>query len=124
MCVHIDMRLQGRGGGKRKKQNKTFSVQLERTLNVCSCVLLKNGGSVHCLRDPQVWNSTKKTFKTGSHETIHTFKNYFATVFLIFSNKQYSNRSLRMTKRLKKTLISLAPIYTPLTNKIIYIINK
>ena len=102
MCVHIDMRLQGGGGGGRKKQNKTFSVHLECMLNVCSCVLLKNGGSVHCLRDPQEWNSTKKTFKTGSHDTIHTFRNYFATVFLIFSNKQYPNRPLIVTKSLKK----------------------
>ena len=27
----------------------------------------------------------KINFKTGSHDTIHTFKNYFATVFLVFS---------------------------------------
>ena len=29
----------------------------------------------------------KFNFKTESHGTIHTFKNYFATVFLVFSNK-------------------------------------
>ena len=34
----------------------------------------------------------KKNFKIGSHNTIHTFKNYFTTVFLILSNKQYPNR--------------------------------
>ena len=27
----------------------------------------------------------KKNFKTRSHNTIHIFKNYFATIFLIFS---------------------------------------
>ena len=27
----------------------------------------------------------KKNFKTGSHSTIYTFKNYFATVFSVFS---------------------------------------
>ena len=27
----------------------------------------------------------KKNFKTGSHDTIHTFKNYFVTVFSVFS---------------------------------------
>ena len=27
----------------------------------------------------------KFSFKTGSHSTIHIFKNYFATVFLVFS---------------------------------------
>ena len=26
-----------------------------------------------------------KNIKNGSHDTIHTFKNYFATVFLVFS---------------------------------------
>ena len=29
----------------------------------------------------------KFNFKTESHDTIHTFKNYFATVFSVFSNK-------------------------------------
>ena len=31
-------------------------------------------------------------FKIGSHGTIYTFKNYFATVFSVFSNKRYPNR--------------------------------
>ena len=30
-------------------------------------------------------------FKIRSHGTIHTFKNYFAIVFSVFSNKQYPN---------------------------------
>ena len=34
----------------------------------------------------------KFNFKTESHDTIHTFKNYFNTVFSVFSNKRYSNR--------------------------------
>ena len=30
---------------------------------------------MYCLQDPQIWNSTKKKiFKTGSHDTIHTYK--------------------------------------------------
>ena len=29
--------------------------------------------------------------KNGSHGTIHTFKNYFATVFSVFNNKRYPN---------------------------------
>ena len=36
-----------------------------------------------------------KNIKNGSHGTIHTFKNYFATVFLVFSfnkNELYPNR--------------------------------
>ena len=35
-----------------------------------------------------------KNIKNGSHGTIHTFKNYFATVFSVFSfnkNKLYPN---------------------------------
>ena len=35
---------------------------------------------------------SKKNFKTGSHGTIHRFKNYFVTVFSVFSNKQYLNK--------------------------------
>ena len=34
----------------------------------------------------------KKSIKNGSHGTTHTFKNYFATMFSVFSNKRYSNR--------------------------------
>ena len=44
-------------------------------------------------------NSAKRRFpgKFGSHSTIHIFKNYFATVFLVISfqfleNKQYPNK--------------------------------
>ena len=32
-------------------------------------------------------------FKIRSHGTIHTFKNYFVTVFSVFSNKRYPNKS-------------------------------
>ena len=38
----------------------------------------------------------RKNIKNGSHSTIYTFKNYFATVFSVFSfqrNKLYSNES-------------------------------
>ena len=34
----------------------------------------------------------KKTFKTGSHMVLFTFKNYFATVFSVFSNKRHPNK--------------------------------
>ena len=37
-------------------------------------------GPVHYSRDAQVLYSGKKK-KTGFHSTIHTFKNYFATMF-------------------------------------------
>ena len=33
-------------------------------------------------------------FKIGFHSTIHTFKNYFVTLFSVFSNKRYPNRTL------------------------------
>ena len=46
------------------------------TVHHCSC-------TVHIL----------KSIKNGSHDTIHTFKNYFAIVFSIFSNKRYPNRA-------------------------------
>ena len=34
-------------------------------------------------------------FKTGSHGTIHTFKNHFATVFSVFNNKWYPKHTLK-----------------------------
>ena len=33
-------------------------------------------------------------FKIRSYGTIHTFKNYFVTVFLVFNNKWYPNKPL------------------------------
>ena len=47
---------------------------------------------MYCLWDPQVRNSVKKTFKTGSHTALFIFKNYFVTVFSVFNYKQYPNR--------------------------------
>ena len=38
----------------------------------------------HCSRDPHSLYS-EKNIKNGSHNTIHTFKNYFATVISVFS---------------------------------------
>ena len=32
--------------------------------------------------------------KIGSHDTIHTFKNYFVIVFSVFNNKRYSNTTI------------------------------
>ena len=43
-------------------------------------------GSVYCSRDLQVlYLEKKKKKKKGSLNTIHVFKNYFTTVFLVFS---------------------------------------
>ena len=46
--------------------------------------------------DPQIPLFSNFFIKNESHDTIHTFKNYFATVFLVFSfqfqqNKFYPN---------------------------------
>ena len=38
----------------------------------------------------------KSKFKTGFYSTIYTFKNYFITIFSVFSNKRYSNRLLEI----------------------------
>ena len=51
-------------------------------------------GPVYCSRDPQTSLFSNFFIKNGFHGTIHTFKNYFATVFSFFifqQNKQYSN---------------------------------
>ena len=67
---------------KKRNQNYTFPV-----------------GSVHCSRDPQlICSKKKKNFKTRSHNTIQTFKNYFPTVFSVFNfqqNERYPNKSLK-----------------------------
>ena len=34
----------------------------------------------------------KNNFKTESHNTIHTFKNQFATIFSVFNNNRYPNK--------------------------------
>ena len=40
---------------------------------------------VLCSQDLQTSFFTKTFIKNGSHDTIHTFKNYFATMFSVFS---------------------------------------
>ena len=49
-------------------------------------------GPVHCSRDPQTSLFSNFFIKNGSHNTIHTFKNYFTTVF--FSFQLYPNGPL------------------------------
>ena len=41
--------------------------------------------------EPASTDFSKFFFKTRSHDTIHTFKNYFVTVFSVFSRKRYPN---------------------------------
>ena len=50
-----------------------------------SRILVFPVGSVHCLRDPQIYFFNKIFIKNGSHNIIYTFKNYFATLFSVFS---------------------------------------
>ena len=42
-----------------------------------------NSASVHCSRIPQITLFSHFFIKNGSHSTIYTFKNYFATVFSV-----------------------------------------
>ena len=51
-------------------------------------------GSHALFTEPTSIDFNKFFFKTGSHDTIHTFKNYFATIFSVFNNKRYPNRPL------------------------------
>ena len=61
-------------------------MRLERTLNMHFYVLLKNGGSRALFTGPASTEFKKNNNnKIGSHGTIHTFKNYFVTMFLVFS---------------------------------------
>ena len=48
---------------------------------------------VHCSWDPQTSFFSNFFIKNRSHGTIHTFKNYFATVFSVFSFQLYPNGS-------------------------------
>ena len=74
-------------------------------------------GPVHYSWDPQVVLFNKIFIKTGSHSTIHIFKNYFVTVFSVFSNKQYPNRPLVLVWIALKTFfhafasLSVSPVY-------------
>ena len=59
-------------------------------------------GPVYCLWDPQTSFFNKIFIKNGSHDTIYIFKNYFATIFSIFSfqqNKRYPNKLLLKRKK-------------------------
>ena len=54
-------------------------------------------GLMYCSQDSQASFFTQTLIKNGFYSTIHTFKNYFATIFLIFNfskNKLYPNGPL------------------------------
>ena len=48
---------------------------------------------------------SKNNFKIGSHSIINKFKNYFTTIFLIFNNKRYLNKSIIKCKASKRSEI-------------------
>ena len=56
---------------------------------------------------PTTWKKSKFNFKTRSHDTIHTFKNYFITVFLVFSF-QFSTISGIQTELKSETSVRLS----------------
>ena len=72
-------------------------MSLDRTKSSLSCVCIKISGSRALFTGPTNTFFSKIFIKTGFYDTIHTFKNYFVTVFLIFnfSNKSYLNRPKR-----------------------------
>ena len=45
-------------------------------------------GSVHCSRNSQTFFFNKTFIKNKSYGTIHTFKNYFTTIFSVFNFQQ------------------------------------
>ena len=65
-------------------------VSLDYVENVFQRVYVLNSG----FTGPTSIEFNKIFIKTGSHGTIHIFKNYFTTVFSVFNNKRYPNRHL------------------------------
>ena len=66
----------------------TVAVTFDREQCICALFM-----------DPQITLFSNFFIKNGSHGTIYTFKNYFATVFSVFNfqlqqNKFYPNRPL------------------------------
>ena len=58
------------------------------------CVNVLSSGSHTLFIGPASTKFGKINFKTVSHGTIHVFKNYFVTVFSVFSNKRYPNKPI------------------------------
>ena len=50
-----------------------------------SCDLHCSMGLMYYLQDPQTSFFNKTFIKNGSDDTIHIFKNYFATIFSVFN---------------------------------------
>ena len=66
--------------------------------------------SEQCIRalftDPQITLFSNFFIKNGSHGTIHTFKNYFATVFLVF-NFQFQQKKFYPNRPLDSSFLSI-----------------
>ena len=80
---------------KKKKQNKKnywwstrYSVRLGSAFYASQQTIFALSGFRALFTDPQIFFFNKINIKNESHGTIHTFKNYFATVFLVFSFQQ------------------------------------
>ena len=54
---------------------------LDSAFSCFACLCLR----VHCLHDLQISHFNNFFIKNGSHDTLHTFKNYFVTIFSVFS---------------------------------------
>ena len=66
-----------------------------------------NSAFVYCSQIPPTPLFINFFIKIESHSTIHTFKNYFATIFSVFNfqfqqNKFYPNRPIVLKKKKKK----------------------
>ena len=72
------------------KLKKCLNARLDTTFSIC---VFFSGSRALFTRSTNTLFSNKN-FKIGSNDTIHIFKNYFAIIFLVFSNKQYSNGPL------------------------------
>ena len=71
-----------------------FSVNLDCAENFFQHICVSVSGSHVLFIEPTNTFFSKIFIKTGSHNTIHIFKNYFVTVFSVFSNKRYLNKPL------------------------------
>ena len=67
----------------------TVWIQTQQCLCLCWRFLC---GFRALFKRPSNMDFSKFFFKIESHVTIHTFKNYFVTVFLVFNNKRYPNK--------------------------------
>ena len=65
-----------------------FSVSLDSTDIQTQLCLAFFEGPTALFMGPASTEKRKSNFKIGSHSTIHTFKNYFATMFSVFNFQQ------------------------------------